>query len=451
MSNEFLVTLLIAIGLGWLLISFTLPYFKELSGITAPVAGIFMKIAGYTGIVIIVGYFVCSALVYNLGRKTLKESLFGYVKWGNRRFNRAGMLLQLAISLGFIFCTFCMMKQIYHLNHTDLGFDRNRIGSISAFNTQLMPYADRIKGIAAIEDVYKTSDPFLPRMGSSTTSFNAWEGKTDDVPLSVDLMYISPQFIDFFKIKLLSGQNFDDNTPENEALINEEAARLLGWENPIGKILPGHGGNNWTIRGVIKNLYFDSPTAAIKPYIYLPQTNAYTFVFKYRENMRGQAEQAITQLIRSDHPGVEVKFTYMDDVYKNFNKSENALILVLKILSGICLLIAVFGIYSMIALLCEQRRKEVAIRKVNGALVIDIMNLFFNEYLLLVAIAAMIAFPVGYVIVKPWIEQYVKQISISWWIYAVIFAVLALIGSLTILIKVWKMANSNPAEVLKAE
>ena len=166
--------------------------------------------------------------------------------------------------------------------------------------------------------------------------------------------------------------------------------------------------------------------------------------------MRRQAEQAITQLIQSDHPGVEVKFTYMDDVYKNFNKSENALILVLKILSGICLLIAVFGIYSMVALLCEQRRKEVAIRKVNGAMVIDIINLFFNEYLLITTVAAMIAFPVGYVIVKPWIEQYIKQTAISWWIYPVLFAALALIGSLTILVKVWKTANSNPAKEIRA-
>ena len=105
----------------------------------------------------------------------------------------------------------------------------------------------------------------------------------------------------------------------------------------------------------------------------------------------------------------------------------------------------------MITLSCERRRKEVAIRKVNGARVGDILGLFAREYLLLLAAAAVIAFPVGYVLMKRWLESYVEQTPLSWWLYAVIFLGMALLVALCIGWRVWRAANENPAEVVKRE
>jgi len=116
-----------------------------------------------------------------------------------------------------------------------------------------------------------------------------------------------------------------------------------------------------------------------------------------------------------------------------------------------CILIAVFGVYSLAVLTCQQRRKEIAIRKVHGAEVSDIMYIFFKEYLLLLALAALVAFPVGYLIMKRWVENYVKQTSMDAWIFALIFLIVFAVIVFSIFSTIWKAANENPAEVVKSE
>lgn len=132
-------------------------------------------------------------------------------------------------------------------------------------------------------------------------------------------------------------------------------------------------------------------------------------------------------------------------------KSERALSSLLGIVSFICIVISVFGIFSLVTLSCQQRRKEIAIRKVNGASVGVILNLFFKEYVLLLFISSLIAFPLGYVVMKHWLENYVKQTPIGMWIYVVIFIGMALVIFFSIIWRVWKTARQNPAEVIKTE
>ena len=123
----------------------------------------------------------------------------------------------------------------------------------------------------------------------------------------------------------------------------------------------------------------------------------------------------------------------------------------LSFASLICVLTALFGIYSLVTLTCEQRRKEIAIRKVNGATVWNILLLFFREYLGMLCMAALFAFPITYAIIKHWIVNYVRQVSISPLPFLLIFVGLALTVIAGISWRVWKAANENPAEVIKNE
>ena len=123
----------------------------------------------------------------------------------------------------------------------------------------------------------------------------------------------------------------------------------------------------------------------------------------------------------------------------------------LTILSVVCILLSVFGIYSQIMLTCEQRRKEIAIRKVNGARVNDILAMFAKEYLVILLVASVVAFPLAYSIMKHWIESYTLQTSISWWLFVGIFIGIGCIIALCIGWRVWKAANENPADVVKSE
>ncbi|KAB5100270.1 FtsX-like permease family protein, partial [Bacteroides thetaiotaomicron] len=112
---------------------------------------------------------------------------------------------------------------------------------------------------------------------------------------------------------------------------------------------------------------------------------------------------------------------------------------------------SILGIYSLVTLTCEQRSKEIAIRKVNGAIIRDILILFLKEYLILLIVASLIAFPIGYIAMKHWLESYVERTEISAWMYGAIFIIVGLIIFFSIIGRVWKAARQNPAEVIKSE
>ena len=120
-------------------------------------------------------------------------------------------------------------------------------------------------------------------------------------------------------------------------------------------------------------------------------------------------------------------------------------------MTGACILIAIFGVYSLTSLSCQQRRKEIALRKINGAEVLDIMNIFFKESLVLLAVAALFAFPAGYFIMERWLQNYVKQTSMDAWLFVSIFLAVFLVIVLSTVYVIWMAARQNPAEVVKNE
>ena len=141
----------------------------------------------------------------------------------------------------------------------------------------------------------------------------------------------------------------------------------------------------------------------------------------------------------------------MDDYFDNFTKAENTMMTFIGLISIVCLIISSFGIYSLTLFSMQRRKREVAIRKVMGASVGDIIRMFFKEYLWLVLIAGLIAIPPAYYIMEKWLQSYANRISIEWWLIALIIIVIAIIVVVTVLRQIIKAANSNPAEVIKYE
>jgi ABC-type lipoprotein release transport system permease subunit len=174
-------------------------------------------------------------------------------------------------------------------------------------------------------------------------------------------------------------------------------------------------------------------------------------LFDYQEGMWKSCRENIERMIKNEQ--ADLNFTLIDyeEEYNKFLKSENALIKLLFVVSAICVLICVFGFVSLVSLTCEERRKSIAIRKINGATSGDILSIFIKEYSLLLLIGAVIAFSIGDFIMQRWLEQYVKQTGIPVWIYLLILFALALIIILCVGWQVYKSSIENPAEVVKSE
>ena len=174
-------------------------------------------------------------------------------------------------------------------------------------------------------------------------------------------------------------------------------------------------------------------------------------LFKYRPGTWDECRRRIEEMQRAELPDRKLFLYSEEECYNNYLKSEDALSSLLGFSSVVCILISIFGIYSLVTLACERRRKEIAIRKVNGATVRDILALFFREYALLLVVSSLIAFPTAWWAMKRWIENYNRQVEIGILPFLLIFAGIAACVAASIGHRIWKTANENPAEVIKSE
>jgi hypothetical protein len=261
--------------------------------------------------------------------------------------------------------------------------------------------------------------------------------------------------MNFYGFTLMDGEMLQPSSPETDIVLNEAAVKALGWHKAVGKHL-GRGKGKHRVIGVVKNWHITSPTMPIRPTAFQLSVQFgfegnTSILIKYQEGTWESCREKVEAIAKEAYPNATIQLTNTEEEYNKFLTSENALLRMLTILSMVCILISVFGIYSQIVLTCEQRRKEIAIRKVNGANVKDILAMFGQEYAVLLVIASAIAFSIGYAIMKHWLESYTLQTPINGWIFACIFVGIAIVIALSIGYRVWKAANENPADVVKSE
>lgn len=159
----------------------------------------------------------------------------------------------------------------------------------------------------------------------------------------------------------------------------------------------------------------------------------------------------ITSHIQNDNVNRSKMFTELSDLIDQFNRPEKVIFTIFSILSLVCILISTFGIYSLVSLATEQRRKEIAIRKVNGATFYHILQLFFREYFILVTLGNVFALPVGYLVIKRWLETYANHTTLPAGLFLLVFLITCGIVLLSIFRQVKRAAATNPAEVIKTE
>jgi ABC-type antimicrobial peptide transport system permease subunit len=445
LATEFAVSLIIAVLLGAVFMQIIYGYFISTSGIKSELSAVYFELLTYTGAVILISLitFILVLTIFRHGNLNLA------IRRSNKKtFRKISVVAQLAISTGFAFCTIIIVKQVYHLhNTTDLGFVLKNRGAVRINRMKPDVYENHIKQIPEITETIIAFQPLTPLVRRMTTIINDWDEKPENVKeIEIETVDMAAKYESFYEFQLIEGE-FPNEEGDKGVLINESAVKAFGWENPTGKSLHG-----WTVKGVIKNIYNFAPAIPAKPTVYSRGNLRVSILFKYREGTWKTCKNKIERMIKEKYPEVSPSDIYLynsEEEYDKFLKSENALLKILTFVSSICLFICIFGFVSMVSLTCEERRKEIAIRKVSGATVKDILDIFFKEYLTLLAVGALIAFPAGYIIMKRWLEQYVVQTEISAWIYVAILFALILAVVLCVGGKVYKTSRENPVIAIK--
>ncbi len=454
---EFMLVLSLAFLLGMVFIELSLSSFREITGVTGNIyISSFLYFVG-------VSLFAFLAFLWVLSyfnRHTLQQMLkSGVTKTNRHMFNKGSLLLQMLISILFIFCAGIIIKQLYYLRNGDIGLERKGIACLQFNGADSTPVAERLKQIPSITEVLENGEFLTLRTIYMSSKIIDWEGKqSTDEEIKVDVIGKGDALMRFYKFRLLKGRTFDDAADESHSmLITETAARTLGWSDPIGKTFAIGENERYIVIGLVKDIYLESPTVPAGAIVIrtdapgLFMLNRSSVLVKYQDVQWPVLKDEIKEMLTDHFPGVKGMLIDFEENFEKYLRSENLLLKLLSVEAVVCILISIFGIYSFVTLTCELRRKEIAIRKVNGARVGDILLIFLKEYMTLLLIASAIAFPFGYVLMKKWIEAYTRQTPISAWVFLVIFAGVALIILLSIASRVWVAARQNPAEVIKSE
>ena len=463
LTVEFLLLLACAVTTGFLLIEICFPSFIELTGIDTAKSSLYGEAFLFIGLISLIILTAIIGLLYILYHRSLHLSLrYNTGRSTGTQLRRGSIVLQLFVCLSFIGCTVLINQQLDYLRHRDLGLKIKNRGSFSVMGD--MDYTTLIRKIKELPMITEVMQPdYYPIVSQLTAigQFDNWEGLDIpiDTPVPVKLFLGKEDFFRFYDITLLAGEWLDDLSTYEDIIINESLARRMGWspQEAIGKhIIQSY--ITYTIVGVVKDCHYGAPTLPIPhtgflvgEQMGLMQRSA-GILFKYKEGTWNECRKALEHLYQTEcSPENILRLNSEEEVYNNYLRSEEMLTRLLSFASLVCILTAMFGIYSLVTLTCEQRRKEIAIRKVNGATVWSILFLFFREYLIMLCIAALFAFPITYVIIKQWILNYVRQVSISPLPFILILIGLALTVIAGISWRVWKAANENPAEVIKNE
>ena len=462
---EFLLLLMGSFLIGMLGMEILFPAFLELTGTDAGRTSLYGEALLFLILISVLLLGVAIGVIYGIQRRQLQGSGNGESERRFRTWIRKGSIVfQLFICMLFMTGTQWMNRQLDYLRQHDLGMELHNRGYFALDRTEnTSPFVEKLKQLPMITEVLPADyRPLVTDIGTSVGQIYQWEGLEQklDVPMPINLFVGDETLARFYGLTLLAGEWLNEFSGYGEIVINESLARRMGYppEEAIGKhLITILQTPNQVIKGVVKDFQYTSPTEQV------PNTGFIIgdemglmlwkngILFRFKEGTWDACRTAIEQLCRKEAPDKEITLVNEEESYNKYLQSEAMLARLLAFASLVCMLVAIFGIYSLVTLTCEQRRKEIAIRKVNGATVRNILSLFYREYIVLLLLAALPAFPLAYILVKHWIETYTRQMSIPIAPALGVFLVLLLVVGLSISWRVWRAAHENPAEVIKRE
>ena len=464
LGTEFLMLLTCAWFVSCMMTELSIGKFTELASIDIPYSQIYGKSILSVCVISLIILIVSLTLLYFMHYRSMRLS----IQHTNSRvkgamIRKVSLVLQLFVCLSFITGTMLMNKQIDHLRTHDLGMEYENRAAFEQQGTtvDMSVWKEKIKRLPMVTEVLENYyHPMISKV-MAWTQISEWDGNEHklEYPISATTFLASEEFFKYYGITLIAGECLNDFSTKEDVIINESLARKLGWsaEEAIGKHF-NHSVVKYKIIGVVKDCHYGPPTSKMLNSAFIAEDYANmlfwstSVFFKYKEGTWPQCKQALEEMCADLKATGEVFTIYNEEeTYNTYLRAEDMLTRLLTFASVVCVFIAIFGIYSLVTLTCEQRRKEIAIRKVNGATVKDILFMFFREYLTMLVIASVLAFPTTYVIVKQWIQGYIRQMEISIWPFIFVFLGLLAVVIISISWRVWKAANENPADVVKSE
>jgi putative ABC transport system permease protein len=464
--GQFLGESLLIAGLALIIavsvVEATLPYFNDFVGkhLSLAVWQNPEMIAGLIAITLFVGLLSGSYPAFLLSSFRPVRVLKGEDKSsGKSTFRRVLVVSQFTISIALIISMGIVYQQLDFLRHKKLGFNKEQVVILQA-NGDMQENFETIKSrLMQNASILNVS---ASRLIPSNKLLNSWGGQVlesnETVPLSFRLavVEVNYNFFDTYNIQLLTGRDFSREYATDDSaafVLNRAAVEKLGWtvEETVNKSML-YGNRNGRVIGVVEDIHFESLHNKIVPIIYLiNKQGSYQFSLRISgQNIPGTLA-FIKNIWTEYQPDYPFEYSFLDERLNALYNSEENLGNIFSIFSFLAVIIACLGLYGLAAYSAEQRTKEIGIRKVLGASVGKLIGLLSKEFLELVIIANVIAWPLAWYPMNKWLEEFAYRINIAWWVFALAGGLALIIALLTVSYQAIRTALSNPVKALRYE
>jgi putative ABC transport system permease protein len=378
----------------------------------------------------------------------------------NGKLRQSLVVAQFAIAVVLIISTAVVYSQMKYIRDYDLGYSKDQVILLSmpddsAINIESIK--QRFKENSTIKEVGRSSR--IPS-GRLLDSWEAYVVKGDTMATSdiiVKSLAIDEDFIPAYQISMAAGRNFSKDHPTDKTsgfILNQTAARLLGWSNPVDAIGSrfGYGEIRGQIIGVTKDYHFESLHQKVVPMVMFNQSGRLGRVSIHVSGSNfKQAIGHIEAVWKSQFPDKPFEYEFLDQRFGKLYAREQSQQLLFGIFAGIAIFISCLGLLGLSMFMAELRTKEIGVRKVLGASVSSIVTLLSQDFLKLVVIAILIASPVAWYGMHSWLQDFAYHTEINWWVFALAGILSIAIALFTVSFQSVKAALMNPVKSLKSE
>nr|WP_205589826.1 ABC transporter permease [Mucilaginibacter celer] len=382
--------------------------------------------------------------------KALKGKISNSI--GDVLFRKILVVVQFTFSVVLIIGTIVITGQLNYIRSKDLGYDKSHV--FAFWMRDMKDHYDAVKAELlkqpGVEAVTRSTGNIVHNGGISGDT--DWDGKAVGQTFIVHPQGIDKDFISFFKMKMAAGSSFTGSVSDSaHYILNEAAIKELGMKDPIGKRFKLRK-TEGTIIGVVKDFHFDSMREKIGPAVFFYQPDAYASIYiKTTTNGAPNAIAAAEKQFKQYNGLFPFDYTFLDDVFNNLYKGEQREGVLFNYFAGIAIFISCLGLFGLAAFTAQVRTREIGVRKVLGATVTNVVALLAKDFMKLVLIAIVVAFPVAWLAMSHWLDAFAYRVGISWVTFVLAAGIAVLIAFVTISFQSVKAALTNPVDSLRRE
>jgi ABC-type antimicrobial peptide transport system permease subunit len=462
--SESVLVVFLAFGLALLLVFLSLPWFNDIAAkkMVMPWANSYFWMISLVFIVV-TGLIAGSYPALYLSAFQPVKVLKGTFRVG--RFasvpRKALVIVQFTVSIALIIGTIIVYEQIQYAKNRPIGYNRNGLLLIEKktgdFYGKFIVLKREVEQTGAISSMAESR--------SSTTGITSWnggfsyKGRKIEIDGGSGTLPVTSEYGKTVGWELISGRDFSSKLATDSAgfVINESFAKKIGLESAVGEILRWDPGSkeakDFTILGVVKDMVVMSPYEPAVPTVFFLSDKYHTW-YNIRLNPNISIEQALLKIeaaFKKVIPSLPFDYKFADQEYALKFTTEERIGKLAGFFAILAIFISCLGLFGLASFMAEQRTKEIGIRKVLGASVINLWRLLSKDFVMLVITSCLIAIPVAYHFLSDWLERYQYRTRISWWVFAVAGASALCVTMLIVSFQAIKAGIANPVKNLRTE